>query len=655
MKRIIISFLMMVVYISSSFSQTINPASTQFTNGLLPPVRSTSPFIGKGSIWYDTIANQMKYYDGSSWITFSSISGSVVSSIFGRTGVVTAQSNDYNFAQIGSKPTTILGYGITDAYPLTGNPSSFLTVETDPNVPSYAKTLSAFSVIKSGTDPLYIFNNTSQQTANFNISGNGVIGGQLSLAGTLVAGINYYNNRNLFGAVSATGNYSSNFIQSDVTTSASGYRSVLGTAAAAFTVADVIHYRATQGTLGAGSAITRQYGLLVDDLTNGATNYGIGLSLSSSTNKYNIYSNGTAKNYLNGNTLIGTTTDNGEKLQVNGKITAATAPTNSTDVVRKMELDSKQNLITITTTGTSGAAIFNQSTGALNIPNYAPGGSGTVTSVAATSGYGLLTPVVTNSTTTPSILNAVDSAGVNGVVSKWRLAANLAGYMNLTTAQSAAGRKTFTGGIASNYIDNQLGYIYTAAVNLTNSGISAPAAGEVNIAAGSSQLLMKNTVGTLGFALPTNSSVNVATWRALDGTVAYTSDISSIYSTSHTWSATQTFNNPLIVKGIAYDSDRIVFADSNYLSYPTGVTGVIATTSNLPIPYSFSVTGTAQTVFTVTIGQTMANTTYKVSVTPTSMLAAAVFYVSNKTTTTFDVVYLTGITGLVSFEGAVFK
>lgn len=37
-----------------------------------------------------------------------------VSSVFGRTGAVIAAINDYTFAQIGSKPTTIAGYGITD-------------------------------------------------------------------------------------------------------------------------------------------------------------------------------------------------------------------------------------------------------------------------------------------------------------------------------------------------------------------------------------------------------------------------------------------------------------------------------------------------------------------------------------------------------------
>src|SRR4030095_5556362 len=43
--------------------------------------------------------------------------GGAVSSVFGRTGAVVAAINDYTFAQIGSKPTTLSGYGITDAQP----------------------------------------------------------------------------------------------------------------------------------------------------------------------------------------------------------------------------------------------------------------------------------------------------------------------------------------------------------------------------------------------------------------------------------------------------------------------------------------------------------------------------------------------------------
>lgn len=44
--------------------------------------------------------------------------GGDVASVFGRTGAVVATSGDYTFAQIGSTPTTLAGYGIVDATPL---------------------------------------------------------------------------------------------------------------------------------------------------------------------------------------------------------------------------------------------------------------------------------------------------------------------------------------------------------------------------------------------------------------------------------------------------------------------------------------------------------------------------------------------------------
>lgn len=65
---------------------------------------------------------------------------------------------------------------------------------------------------------------------------------------------------------------------------------------------------------------------------------------------------------------------------------------------------------------------------------------------------------------------------------------------------------------------------------------------------------------------------------------------------------------------------------------------------------SFSQAVVATTSFTVTIGSTLPSATYQVNVTPTSALSAAVFYVTNKTTTSFDVVYLAGLTGTVTFD-----
>ncbi len=62
----------------------------------------------------------------------------------------------------------------------------------------------------------------------------------------------------------------------------------------------------------------------------------------------------------------------------------------------------------------------------------------------------------------------------------------------------------------------------------------------------------------------------------------------------------------------------------------------------------------ATTTFTVSIGVNIGSTAYQVTVTPTVLLAAAVFYVTNKTNTTFDVVYLAGLTGTVNFDWVVY-
>ncbi len=81
--------------------------------------------------------------------------------------------------------------------------------------------------------------------------------------------------------------------------------------------------------------------------------------------------------------------------------------------------NNKQRTITLTTTGTSGAATFNSGTGALNIPQYSGGGGGggTVTTVAAltlgTTGTDLSSSVA-NPTTTPVItLNVPTASATN--------------------------------------------------------------------------------------------------------------------------------------------------------------------------------------------------------------------------------------------------
>ena len=83
------------------------------------------------------------------------------------------------------------------------------------------------------------------------------------------------------------------------------------TEAAAFTLSTFKHFECIQGTVGAGSAITNQYGFFVgSSLTGGTNNYSFYGNLSSGSGKWNFYANGTARNYFAGGVevLAGTTT-----------------------------------------------------------------------------------------------------------------------------------------------------------------------------------------------------------------------------------------------------------------------------------------------------------------------------------------------------------
>lgn len=63
-----------------------------------------------------------------------------------------------------------------------------------------------------------------------------------------------------------------------------------------------------------------------------------------------------------------------------------------------------------------------------------------------------------------------------------------------------------------------------------------------------------------------------------------------------------------------------------------------------------SVAATAQTTFTVTFGGTQPNNTYFVGITPLNTTTAAQNFIMTKTTTSFTVSFLTGITGTVNFD-----
>jgi hypothetical protein len=123
---------------------------------------------------------------------------------------------------------------------------------------------------------------------------------------------------------------------SAVATSAatSSYRALTtipSTAAASFTVTNVYGYLAQNTIKGAGSTITNQYGIFINDQTEGTNNYGLQSNVTSGANKWNLYINGSAQNFFAGDVTLG----NGATLKIDDQdsITFGTFSAGTTGVL----------------------------------------------------------------------------------------------------------------------------------------------------------------------------------------------------------------------------------------------------------------------------------------------------------------------------------
>jgi hypothetical protein len=168
-------------------------------------------------------------------------------------------------------------------------------------------------------------------------SANNYMAGSLGIGSTSLTGRSLSVSKNITGATTSYAIRQDGIIQSDVTTDARGYHNSLSTAASAFTLANYYHYIATQGTIGGGSAVTNQYGFVVDFLTSATNNYAFFSNINAAANRWNIYMAGTAANYMAGNLAIGTTTAT-ETLTVNSSSNTTVRVENTSTSTARLQL-----------------------------------------------------------------------------------------------------------------------------------------------------------------------------------------------------------------------------------------------------------------------------------------------------------------------------
>jgi len=133
--------------------------------------------------------------------------------------------------------------------------------------------------------------------------------GAVGIGGTPGTGQTLFLQKSITGNIDSTTVRQIGTVASDVTSSVHAFDNVAQTAATAFTLSNYRHFVAQQGSFGAGSTVTNQYGFWADGSLTGATNdYGFYGNIASGTGRYNFYAAGTAANYFAGNVGVGITT-----------------------------------------------------------------------------------------------------------------------------------------------------------------------------------------------------------------------------------------------------------------------------------------------------------------------------------------------------------
>ena len=242
-----------------------------------------------------------------------------VNSVFGRVGNIVATEGDYTLTQLGDVTLTSPANGQVLKYNGTSwvndSDAGVTGTGTTNTLPKFtgASTIGNSNVSDSGT-LITLGSNTT------------ISSGALGIGTTSLTAQSLVVAKSMTGGTSANGILNQGQVQSDVTTSALYNSTFVGTQAASFTLGSLVHYISQQGTFGAGSSVTTQSGYVAASSLIGATNnYGFRGQIPSGTNRWNLYMDGTANNYMAGGLGIATTNLTGFSLNVAKGITGLTS------------------------------------------------------------------------------------------------------------------------------------------------------------------------------------------------------------------------------------------------------------------------------------------------------------------------------------------
>jgi hypothetical protein len=132
----------------------------------------------------------------------------------------------------------------------------------------------------------------------------------------------YMNGKQVGTGNTQYGVYYNGEFNENTTSYAGAFTSLPKLKAATFTLGTLYGYWAASPSIGAGATLTNYFGHVTDDFAGATLNAGYRGRMNSGTGKWNLYMDGSASNYLNGQVQIGSTTDYG-----NGKVQIATPST----------------------------------------------------------------------------------------------------------------------------------------------------------------------------------------------------------------------------------------------------------------------------------------------------------------------------------------